>query len=435
MTIVAATNTGSGGRPDAPDFPDFMDEIITYFMRFVNISYEAAGLRRLDKRHFRCIIARMTEAPQAGSQSIRTANILAIVGFIIIGVVVVWGLIHLAFLTGPWVSSLFGGTNGNEIAVTTPASAVSGQPTTVHWQYSAPSTGTYALLFTCASDLKVAVLAPDNSLQPVPCGAAFTVAPAQSGNASTTIRIVPFLAASSSEKTTLSILFIPNTASSTGPTASGSAPITVTPGTGVAPNGTGTGNNGGSTIIPVPVGGGSSNTSGGTPTTGTGTGGTGTGTSKPSGTSGTHTTTGTNPKPIVHTPVDLRVTILSLTADQYGNGTAVFDIANIGGTSSGTYYFSATLPTAQPYAYSSPAQASLTPGSHVVSTLHFTQAITGAFTVTVDPGNYVHESNESNNSASQTLSAPVPYNSYQGYNDYNAYQNYNNSYNQYPPLY
>ena len=82
-----------------------------------------------------------------------------------------------------------------------------------------------------------------------------------------------------------------------------------------------------------------------------------------------------------------------------------FDIKNQGGTPTGVWYFSAQLPTNPATPYISPAQRSLGAGDHIENTLRFNQATAGGyFTVTVDPSNTVRESNESNNSASQTIS-------------------------------
>ena len=117
-------------------------------------------------------------------------------------------------------------------------------------------------------------------------------------------------------------------------------------------------------------------------------------------------------------PSDLSVSIISVSADQYGNGTAVFDIVNIGGSESGTYYFTAQLPTRSGYTYSSPAQVSLAPQSHIVSTLRFTQAMSGVFSVSVG----APDANQANNYASATISAPQYYDT----------TNYNYTYNPQP---
>ena len=114
------------------------------------------------------------------------------------------------------------------------------------------------------------------------------------------------------------------------------------------------------------------------------------------------------PTPAPKTPADLSVSITSVMTDGYGNGTAVFDITNVGGTSSGTYYFTANLPTQSGYTYTSPAQSSLAPGSHIISTLRFSQAVSGVFTVSIT----TPDANQSNNYASRSLNAPYYYDSF-----------------------
>ena len=89
-----------------------------------------------------------------------------------------------------------------------------------------------------------------------------------------------------------------------------------------------------------------------------------------------------------------------------------FDIANVGGTSSGTYSFTANLPTQSGYTYASPAQASLAPGSHVLNTLRFTEAQSGTVSISVNAS----DANKSNNYASQSISAPYQYNYNSSYN-------------------
>jgi hypothetical protein len=112
-------------------------------------------------------------------------------------------------------------------------------------------------------------------------------------------------------------------------------------------------------------------------------------------------------------PAQLSVRVISGNISGNGDGTVTFDIANIGGSPSGSYYFTAQLPTAVPYPYQSPLQTSLAPGSHVTSTLNFTDAQSGGgvFTVTIEGS----AANSSNDYASMQLTGP-----------------YNNGYNQTP---
>jgi hypothetical protein len=168
-----------------------------------------------------------------------------------------------------------------------------------------------------------------------------------------------------------------------------------------------------------PAAGSATTTSTGSVKAGTATATTGTNTGKTT----TTTTTGTQTTGVVqrsYAPADLSVRVVSQYVDQYGNGTVTFDIANIGGTRSSSYYFTAQLPTSNVAPYTSSIQASLAPGSHIADTLHFTQAESGTFTVAV----HAYDRNQSNNYASQWVNAPVTYNSY-NYNSNNSYNSGN----------
>ncbi len=105
-------------------------------------------------------------------------------------------------------------------------------------------------------------------------------------------------------------------------------------------------------------------------------------------------------------PADLSVRIIAVNTDQSGMTTVEFGITNEGESSSGTYYFEAFLPTQSAYTYTSPLQSSLGQGEHIVNILRFTQAVLGTVSIVVDPSRAVHESNENNNYASQSVSMP-----------------------------
>lgn len=310
----------------------------------------------------------MTHATKRGGL---IANILAIAGFIILIIIIVWGLLHLASLSGGWFSSLFQKKADTTISVSAPASVVSGTPMTLSWEYSTKDKGSYALLYRCDTGVQFAAPSSNQTFALVPCGAAFTL-----DNSTTSVTLLPVSNATSSIQVPLTVLFI---SSANGTQAQGSVNIKVTAGAKAAQ-----------------------------PTAPT--------TTKPE----------TKPTPVVSGPSDLAITIVASNVDQYGNGTVSFDIANIGGSPSGTYYFTAQLPASQPYTYNSPAQASLAPGSHILSTLTFTQAMSGTFSVNVSglPGQGGNDSNTANNHASQYLAGQSYYpNQYQ----YSQYQ-----YQQYP---
>lgn len=317
------------------------------------------------------------------------ANILAIIGSVILVIIVIWGLIHLLSISGGFFSSLF--KNSNTIAVTAPKEVTSGESFAISWKHKTSENGMYAIMYPCTEGLRFATPGPDNALITMPCGAAFGV-----GQATTSARITPMLVGTTSIKTPLSVLFIPSSTSST--PIEGTATITV---------------NAKGSAMPQPIV---------TPATTT------PAEQKPE-----------TPKPttpVVSGPGDLAVTITSVNVDQYGNGTVTFNISNIGSGASGSYYFTAQLPTSQPYTYTSPTQMSLSPGSYIVNTLRFSAAVPGSIFVNVDPANTAREGNESNNTATQYISGTYPSNyNYPNYQqNYQYGQQYYNQYN-YQPYY
>lgn len=123
------------------------------------------------------------------------------------------------------------------------------------------------------------------------------------------------------------------------------------------------------------------------------------------------------------TPPDLSVHILDIGVIDPATGNFInraptspddmaavrFDIANAGGSSTGQWHFSASLPMSpSAHAYQSPAQEPLGPGDHIVNTLRFSPVVSGggSFSVLVDPQGAVRESNEGNNAAA--IFVPIP---------------------------
>jgi len=296
------------------------------------------------------------------------SNILAILGFIIVITIVLWGLIHLGTISSSWFSSLFSRKSANAITVSAPLTSPSGVQITISWKYNPPTKGTYAFLYQCRSGFQFQTPGPAGTPNTVPCGAAFTVS--GSDNA---LSLTPFLYGTSTLAVPLSVIFMP---SASGTQAQGSATITIT--------------NGVITAAPAPV-----------PVVET---------PAPAPAPTPAAAPQATPRPAL--PADLAVRGLSVSSDASGAAVATFDIVNLGGTASGSYSFTAQLPTVSGYTYTSPVQSSLSPGSHVVNTLRFTQAQSGAVSVNVIPGGA--DANSGNNYASQTLNAP--------------YSNYNNQY-------
>ena len=282
------------------------------------------------------------------SRATHIKRALAIAGIVILALIVLWGLIHLLTLSGGWFSGLFGGTK-NAITVSAPAQVTSGTPFTLSWKHTTKERGSYAFLYQCKDGLTLYTPVA-GQFSEVKCGGAYTL-----GAATSSAVLLPVLSASSSVSDALTVVFI-SAATSTAAQPQGSA-----------------------TIIVVPQ-------------------------STAQATSTKPADTTPNPKPIVSGPADLALTILSNTVDAYGNASITFDVANIGQSASGVYYFQAQLPTQDSYSYTSPAQSPLSAGSHVVSTLNFTLAVPGSAVISLSGGNDV---NGANNFATQFINAPL----------------------------
>lgn len=282
------------------------------------------------------------------------SNTLAIVGFIIVIVIVLWGLFHIATLGQPWFSSLFG-TGSSSIKVTAPANVTSGTAFAISWKYSTSEKGTYAFLYQCKDTVRFETTGAGGLMNAVPCGAAFTVA-----TTNNTLMVTPQLSGTAPTSVPLTVVFIPSATSSK--QVQGSAAVIVNP-------------RASGSLVMQPVA-----------------------TSTP--------TTPVVPTPRVAGPADLEVQIISVQPDGAGGAVATFDIGNVGQSSTGVYTFTAQLPTTDGYLYNSATQYSLAPGDHIVNTLRFSQAVSGIFSVVVDPAQTKHEANTNNNYASRQVSMP-----------------------------
>ena len=320
-----------------------------------------------------------THAQPQRSESTLLTDILSIIGFAIVFIIIIWGIFHLASLSGSWFSSWFT-KPAPALTVNAPTEATSTYPMQISWNYTTTAVGSYAFLYECKNGLQFAAPegAATSTFGTIPCGVAFMVP--TSGN---TMVVAPLLSSTSTASTleTISVVFIPKDGSSH---VQGNATVTINPAHTAAAT----------TSQTVTVG---------------------SSTSKPAQTS---TNTGTTQ---YAGPADLQVRITGVSVDPSGNASVSFDIANVGGSTSGSYYFTAQLPTAQYYPYQSPQQAPLAPGAHIANTLNFNEATGGTFSVTVIGG----DQDGANNYASTQISAP--YN-----NGYNGGYNTNTQYSQYP---
>lgn len=310
------------------------------------------------------------------------SNALAIIGFIILIVIFVWGLLHIASLTSISWGSIF--SSKPRVEVVAPKNGTAGQSIPVSWKYTGKEVGTFAFLYTCAKDVQLLTNTPGttNVVTKIPCGTAINV------GSSTAATVIPASAATDTVPVAIKIMF----ASADGKThVEGSATIAIAPGS----------------QTPVAK----------TPDT-----------SKAPSKKPTETTqppTSYHGAPAValvpHAssgPADLSVRMITVGVMD-PSGALInrrpaspldiigveFDIANVGGSATGVWYFTASVPTGPSnYLYTSPMQISLAPGEHIVNVLRFSPNMLGnAITITVDPSNRVIEASKTNNTVTQTI--------------------------------
>ena len=306
------------------------------------------------------------------------SNALAIVGFIILFVIIVWGLFHIINLSGTSITSLF--ATKPAVTITAPKTAVTGAPVNISWKYSGSEGGSYSFLYQCDQNFYfgASASAASATLPRIPCGTAINV------GSSTSATIVPVLSDTAVVNIPVTITFNPTT----GAKSQASATIAITPATTTA-----------NTVKPPVV------------------------TTKPAAKPAySYSPARRAVNLVAHAasgPADLSARMILVGVIDPVSGALLprkpispnevigveFDVANIGGTASGSWYFTATLPTgAQPYLYTSPAQISLKPGEHIVSVMRFApNQFGGIATITVDPLSRVYDANRSNNVVSQTI--------------------------------
>jgi hypothetical protein len=314
----------------------------------------------------------MSDSPQGQQNPGILANILAVAGFIILIIVIVWGAYHLLRLTGSGVTSLFSRFGGaDSITITVPKETQSGTAFPLSWEYKTEEAGAYSFLYQCKTGFRFD-MSTNNRATAIPCGSAYTV------GTSTSISLVPVLAGTTTMDVPVSIVFIPS-ATSTENTSrpQGAATVRVLA-------------KAGATSTPVAT----------TPST---------------------PTTPTTPRPPGKPDLSVRIVavgVINPVTGAFENRYPVgpeeiaavqFDIANNGSASTGNYYFSVNLPMQGGYLYQSPIQANLTPGSHVLNTLRFKPLMAGGGTVTVsvDTTYAIGESNEGNNAAALYVNGPT----------------------------
>lgn len=327
----------------------------------------------------------MTDVPQLPTERAESrtmmllSNGLAILGFVLLFVIIVWGLFHLLSLS----PLRFG--SGPTVSITAPKTAVSGEPLTMSWKYSGKETGTYSFLYQCSDTLSLGTETA-GGLSRIPCGSAINV------GSSTNATIVPLLSGPSPETAKISVVF----SAPAGARTEGSAAIAVAPA--VA---TSSGKPAGAAKPAAPAK---------KPSY-----------AKPSAPSAaTKARRATDLVPHASSGLaDLSVKLIAVGVVDPSSGALLprqprspdeivgveFDIANVGGSSTGAWYFAASLPTGpSPYLYVSPRQISLRPGEHIVNILRFAPNMPGAAaTIVVDPEGAVHDADRANNTLTRQI--------------------------------
>ncbi len=325
----------------------------------------------------------LTEEPHPSLLS----SVLVIAGFITLTAIVLWGLLHVATIASPWLDSLFG-TPKPLIEVTAPSEVQSGEEFAISWKHETDAEGMYTLLYQCRDNLRLETVGA-GAPRVIPCGAAVTVASPEK-----TIGVRPMLSGTASTSVSISIVFLPNTPVLSGTTtesdaenarAEGSATVIVNP----KPAAT----------QPLPT---TSTEPVARPTTPAVT----VLPTNPATPPSQYSVTTTRIQAPA-TPPDLTVQILSLRIDPSGMGIVEFDIANVGGSTSGSYTFEVYLPTRSLYTYSSSVQSPLSAGGHIVNTLRFGDGMSGAVTIVVDPTNTSREVNVNNNITTRQVAGPT----------------------------
>jgi len=309
------------------------------------------------------------------------SNAIAIIAFIVVIAIVIWGLLHLANISTSWFSSFLPHTKPT-VTVSAPTTATSGTPFTISWKYPGSETGMYAFVYPCESGVAL----NDADGAHILCGTAHPILHASSS----TMTVTPVV----SHATTLplSIVFIP--------AASSSARIVGTASVALAPAPA-------SESAPAQTGSAASQT-------------TAADNSRYAGTNESQA------QPAYRAPADLSVRIVSVLTGPLNS--VQFDIANVGGSTSGPYTFTVYLPTADGYVYSSPVQAPLSAGNHIMNTLQFTGSVGGSVMIVIHPRG---SDNSANNTASQMIGSAYP--SYQyDYPSYDYTQYYPQTSYQYP---
>lgn len=304
-------------------------------------------------------------------------NIIAIIGFILIIAIGLWGATMAVRLAPRMLSSIadtFRGSS-NSIEVSVPSSEIkSGETLVLSWTDTARESGLYTIRYNCTDGLSVEAPVSETAYGPIPCDMPYAIPATEKS-----VRLMPKLASGKERaEVTFTIAYLSREGEEQ---AAGTAEIAVVKGATVA------------TPAPTP-----------TPTP------------KPTPKPTPTPAPAPAPKPVGIPDLAVRMITMGVTDPYTGQFipkpvfgsyeviSVKFEVANRGAGRSGQWMFDANLPTRTPYFYQSPIQMPLGPQDRIEFTLNFSQPISGPIQINVDPSNTVHETNESNNYLTQYVS-------------------------------
>ncbi len=314
-------------------------------------------------------------APQERGGIGTFGNIATIVVFIIIITIGLWGAIsavRLAPKIFSSISSTFAGTSGIEVSVPT-AEVKSGEVFTLSWKDSAHTNGVYIITYTCTPNVDLQITSNGSSANPLPCGTTFAVPTTE-----TSLHLIPILKSGDRASVPISIVYIDNDGKQQ---TQGNATLAVVKGAPVVAA---------TTTPKTPVA------------------------TKPAPKPSTGVAPA--PKPVGTPDLSLRLVAIGvidprtgafIQKNVFGSYETVslkFDVANRGSGNTGSWSFTADLPTNTSQPYQSLMQNPLGPGDHIEFTLNFNAPVSGSVVIHVDPTNAVSESNEGNNTLYQSIS-------------------------------
>jgi hypothetical protein len=316
----------------------------------------------------------------------KLTGVLAIVGFIVIIAIGIWGAVNAVRLAPNMFSTLASPFDrvSNEIDVNVPSSSVnSNEPFEISWKHNGQDRGLYAFSYRCRPGFQFQIPQPDGTYLPLVCETPYNIP-----SSDDSLRLIPI----SSLNRFLDVPFVLAYLDSEGEiVAEGSNMITV-----VNPVASGSPDT-------VSVGNGNSVTSPAPPTTVT--------PSTPTPGPSVATTPANLPDfsvrilDIGSINTNTRTFVPQSTLSSTDIGAVRFEVTNSGSKSSGVWTFSASLPTNPAFEYTSERQRSLNQGDRIEYTIQFDRLVKGTntFTVHVDTANEINEVSERNNIATHAI--------------------------------